>query len=112
MIKYKGNKKAESLFAHLVNENADPKPTQEDMENYLDNGIYSDENGYELYLTHSTNEEPKWEDTYLQAVRVVAEMLATHSIDLKVLGEEMGLENEDLNELFDRIQMEWEEIKK
>jgi len=107
-----GNDKAEDLFAHLVNENADPKPTQEDMEMYLENGIYSDENGYELYLTHSTESEPKWEDSYIQAIRLIAEIEATQEkLDIKALCESMDLEEEQLNELFNRLQMEWEEIK-
>ena len=49
-----GNKRAESLFRRLVREHNIPEEvTKADMECFLDDGIYNDQSGYELILSHS-----------------------------------------------------------
>ena len=56
-----GNHAAEALFKRLHLEHNDPdrttgveRPTEEDFRSMLDDGIYTDECGYELILSHST----------------------------------------------------------
>lgn len=56
----KGNKAAERLFRRLVREHNDPEGTtgvkpfsRADMDCFLDDGIYNDECGYELIISHS-----------------------------------------------------------
>ena len=57
--------------------------------------------------------EPLWEDTRLQAVRLIAEIMATqHLLDMPILCESMDVEMDELNELLNRIDKEWEESKK
>jgi hypothetical protein len=51
---------------------------------------------------------PKWDDTRLQALRLVSEIIATQELDMEMLCESMDLEMSELNELMDRIQKEWE----
>ena len=53
-----GNKRAERLFKRLVREHEESDPvdtrsTKEDFENFLDDGSYEDNSGYQLLLTHS-----------------------------------------------------------
>jgi hypothetical protein len=56
--------------------------------------------------------EPLWLDTRLQAVRLVAEIMATQdNLDMVALCESMDLEMDELNELIDRIDKDWEESK-
>jgi hypothetical protein len=53
-----------------------------------------------------------WDDTRLQAVRLVSEIMATQdNLNLPALCMEMDLEMDELNELIDRIDEEWEAIK-
>lgn len=56
-----GNKAAEDLFRHLHKEHNDPdgttdvaRPTREDFRAMLDDGIYDDDCGYNLIVTHSS----------------------------------------------------------
>ena len=57
----------------------------------------------------------KWDDTFLQAVRLVAEMIATFKHptkeELKELCASMDLSVRDVEMLMDRIQLEWERHK-
>lgn len=56
--------------------------------------------------------QKRWADTQLQAVRLVSEIIAIQdNLDMEGLCESMDLEMEDLNELMDRIQESWEQIK-
>ena len=56
--------------------------------------------------------DDKWSDTPLQAIRLVSEILATQdTLDMETLCESMDLEMDDLQELMDRIQQEWEDQK-
>lgn len=53
-----GNKRAERLFKRLVREHeagdpVDTRSDKEDFENFLDDGSYEDNSGYQLLLTHS-----------------------------------------------------------
>lgn len=58
----KGNKRAENLFVRLVKEHnafgqgsgAGPTFSKEEFSAMLDDGVYDDECGYQLFLTHST----------------------------------------------------------
>jgi len=55
-----------------------------------------------------------WEDNSIQFPRLLAEICATVEIsdkDWEALKESMDLSTEEINELFDRAQEEWEEIK-
>ncbi len=53
-----------------------------------------------------------WQDTYLQAVRLIGEICATQdALDTPALCEAMDLEPDELTMLFDRIQKEWDDIK-
>ena len=55
-----------------------------------------------------------WEDISIQFPRLLAEICATVDIspeDFEALKESMDLSKEEINELFDRAQEEWEEIK-
>ena len=54
-----------------------------------------------------------WEDTGIQAVRLVSEIIATQeNLDMEALCESMDLEMDDMNNLMDRIQDSWEDIKR
>ena len=55
-----GNRSAEAFFKRLHKEHNDPDgttgvepPSDQDFQNMLDDGIYNDECGYELVITHS-----------------------------------------------------------
>ena len=53
-----GNQEAEKLFRKLVAEHEDPesphmRSDEEDFVNYLDEGVYEDCSGYQLFITHS-----------------------------------------------------------
>jgi hypothetical protein len=53
-----GNKQAEKAFVRLIKEHEKPDPvdtrsTKEDFENFIDEGTYEDNSGYQLFLTHS-----------------------------------------------------------
>lgn len=54
-----GNKQAEKVFASLIRDRNDPegttgeKVTDEDIECFLDNGIYDEQEGYEVMISHS-----------------------------------------------------------
>ena len=53
-----------------------------------------------------------WADTRMQSVRLVAEIMATQdNLDMEALCVSMDLDMEDLNNLIDRIDTEWEFIK-
>jgi hypothetical protein len=53
-----------------------------------------------------------WADTRMQSVRLVAEIMATQDdLDMEALCVSMDLDMEDLNNLIDRIDTEWEFIK-
>lgn len=53
-----------------------------------------------------------WKNNAIQFPRVIAEILATQpTLDFFALAHEMDLEMEDLNELLDRAQNEWDRIK-
>ena len=53
----------------------------------------------------------KWEDTELQALRFVDELCANVDVDLTPMREAMDLEEEQFNELIERIRARWEERK-
>lgn len=59
-----------------------------------------------------TNVNPLWEDNSIQFPRLIAELLAsdTFTFNIEELKESMDLEEEDILELFDRAQGEWDEI--
>ena len=48
----RGNKQAKKLFTECLKENI-PIISQEDIDDYLENKNYDDENGYHLFLFHS-----------------------------------------------------------
>ncbi len=53
----KGNHRAEKMFAGLVMEhNADDGviPSSDDLDKMIEDGVYDDECGYQLFLIHST----------------------------------------------------------
>ena len=52
-----------------------------------------------------------WEDTYLQAVRLVGEIIATQSLDTRALCEAMDLTTDQLTSLLNRVQAEWDRVK-
>ncbi len=55
-VRSKSNKRAERLFVKLVKEHnkmKGPKFSKEDFEAMLDDGVYDDECGYQLFLVHS-----------------------------------------------------------
>lgn len=47
-----GNKRAEKLFGRIVAEHYGPVD-KEDLDNMLSDGIFDDDNGYQVLLTHS-----------------------------------------------------------
>lgn len=56
----RGNRAAERLFRKLYREHNDPdgttgivQPTKEDFDAMIDDGIYDDECGYQITITHS-----------------------------------------------------------
>ncbi len=55
----KGNDQAEQTFAALIRDRNDPdgttgwKITDEDMQSSLDNGIYDEQDGYQVMIAHS-----------------------------------------------------------
>ena len=57
-----------------------------------------------------TNVNPLWEDNSIQFPRLIAELLAsdTFTFNIEDLKESMDLEEEDILELFDRAQGEWD----
>ena len=55
-----------------------------------------------------------WEDNSIQFPRLLTEICATYNTtdeDFEALCESMDLSKDEVNELFDRAQEEWEEIK-
>jgi hypothetical protein len=53
-----------------------------------------------------------WDDDSIQFPRLICEIIATQELDLAELGESMDLEPADLNELFERAHVKWEQSKK
>lgn len=45
-----GNKQAEKCFKIILKEQ---NVAEEDMDSYVEDGYWSDDNGYEIFLTHS-----------------------------------------------------------
>jgi len=53
-----------------------------------------------------------WKDNSIQYPRLLAEIVATQdNLDLEALATEMSVEVEDVKELFERAQQEWDGIK-
>ncbi len=52
-----------------------------------------------------------WSKNNIQFPRLLAEIRATGSLDPQILADAMGLGSDDIDELFDRAQIEWEDIK-
>lgn len=46
-----GNKEAEEVFTAILKEHG---VNEDDLDSYIEDGYYSDDNGYEVNLTHST----------------------------------------------------------
>lgn len=60
----------------------------------------------------SDQENLNWDDDSIQFPRLLAEIMATQdNLDVDALCEAMDLGREDIWELFDRAQEEWEAIK-
>lgn len=56
---------------------------------------------------------PLWNDSYIQFTRLLAEIVATQpNLDMQALADSIDLEIADVDELFDRAQSEFEDIKK
>lgn len=53
-----------------------------------------------------------WENNAIQFARLLAEINATQTLDMDALAESMNLAVEDINDLFDRADDQWENIKK
>jgi len=53
----------------------------------------------------------KWSNNAIQFPRLLAEIMATQNLDLKALAESMDLSVDQVNELFDRADASWENIK-
>ena len=61
------------------------------------------------------SDRPKdpWSDDSIQFPRLIAEISATQEmLDIKAIATSMDLDLEDVDELFDRADARWEEIKK
>ena len=55
----------------------------------------------------------KWESNMIQFPRLLAEIAATQpALDLQAIADSMDLEVADVDELFERAEAEWENIKK
>lgn len=52
-----------------------------------------------------------WRNNAIQFPRLISEILATQEIDLELLAQSMDLAIEDVEELFDRADAIWQEIK-
>jgi hypothetical protein len=52
-----------------------------------------------------------WEDNSIQFPRLISEIVATQDLDLDALAESMDLEVEQIKELMNRAQEEFETIK-
>ena len=53
----KGNQEAETLFTKLIrehNKDGGPKFSDDDIDAMISDGIYDDDCGYQLFLTHSS----------------------------------------------------------
>jgi hypothetical protein len=74
------------------------------------NKCYEDE-PYIEYGPSICVEQPKWENSNIQFPRLIAEIVATQEIDMEALAESMDLTLDDVHELFERAQTEWEQIK-
>jgi len=56
---------------------------------------------------------PLWNKNVIQFPRLLAEIVATQpNLDMHALADSMDLEVDDVDDLFDRAQIEWEKIKK
>ena len=54
---------------------------------------------------------PNWKNNGIQFPRLLAEIVATQdNLDIPALATSMDLTVEEVNELFDRAQLAWEEI--
>lgn len=52
-----------------------------------------------------------WENDEIQFPRLLAEIVATQDLDYDALCEAMDITEDDIDELFDRAQERWEQIK-
>lgn len=55
--------------------------------------------------------DQNWLNNAIQFPRLLAEIAATQSLDLQALAESMDVTIEELNDLFDRANNAWEDIK-
>lgn len=53
----------------------------------------------------------KWDDNSIQFPRLIAEIVATQELDLPALAASMDLTVGGINELFDRADFAWEQVK-
>ena len=59
-----------------------------------------------------TKKNTKWDDNSIQFPRLLAEISATQpNLDFEALCISMDLEIDDINDIFDRADEAWEEIK-
>jgi hypothetical protein len=61
--------------------------------------------------TRGAQSNPRWNDNLVQFARLLAEIVATQDLDNETLCASMDLEQDDINELFERAQEMWEQIK-
>jgi len=52
-----------------------------------------------------------WKDNKIQFPRLLAEIVATQDLNMKELCESMDLDAEEVGELFERAEVEWQKIK-
>lgn len=55
--------------------------------------------------------DANWNNDAIQFPRLLAEIMATQEIDMNALAESMDLSVDEVNELFDRADQAWEDIK-
>ena len=82
-----------------------------DASSFIDK-CYEDEYSMIEYGPSICVEQPAWENNNIQFPRLIAEILATQEvIDVVALAQSMDLTIDDVEELFERAQVQWEAIK-
>jgi hypothetical protein len=64
-----------------------------------------------LFDTEEHTIDPIWENNNIQFARLLSEIYSTQEIDFDVLSESMDLSHDDITDLFNRAETEWQNIK-
>lgn len=72
---------------------------------------YLDPGKLEAALNHAEGIEEVWDDNLIQFARLLCEIVATQDVADDLLMESMDLTSEEIDSLFERAHIVWEEAK-